>query len=227
MRLILMGPPGAGKGTQTKRLVERYRIPHISTGDMLRQAIAAGTVLGQTAGELIRRGDLVPDEVVTPLALARLSQPDCANGFVLDGFPRTCPQAEALDADLQRQNLRLNAVLLIEVPDDLLVERIVGRRIDPLTGTIYHLKFQPPPPDIVPRLIQRGDDSEDAIRARLRKYHALTAPVAEHYSKQGLVRWINGLGAPDEVTQRLFAAVEEGARSKELGARSKELGARS
>lgn len=209
MRLVLMGPPGAGKGTQTKRLLEGYGVPWISTGEILRAAVAAGTKLGRQVEDLLRRGELAPDDVVIPLALERLNEPDCANGFLLDGFPRTRPQAERLDAELQRQGRPLDAVVLIEVPDDLIVERIAGRRIDPQTGAIYHLQFQPPPPEAAGRLVQRDDDREEVIRARLRRYHASTAPVASYYEDRGLLRRVDGVGTPVEVAGRIQAAIGE------------------
>lgn len=212
MRLVLMGPPGAGKGTQTKRLLERYGVPWISTGEILREAVAAGTELGQQVQDLLQRGELVSDDVVVPLALKRLSEPDCANGFLLDGFPRTRPQAERLDAELQRRGTPLDAVVLIEVPDDQIVERIAGRRIDPQTGAIYHLRFQPPPAEAAGRLVQRDDDHEDVIRARLRRYHASTVPVASYYEERGLLRRVDGVGAPEEVAERIRAALDESVR---------------
>lgn len=208
MRLVLMGPPGAGKGTQTAKLVARYAIPWISTGEMLRDAVRRDTPLGREADTYLRRGDLVPDATVIPLAMERLSAADCAGGFLLDGFPRTRPQAETLDAELSRRDTGLDAVVLIEAPEELIVERIAGRRIDPQTGAIYHLRFQPPPADVLPRLVQRDDDTESVIRARLRRYHASTAPVADYYAQRGLLRRIDGVGTPDEVSARIFAALE-------------------
>ncbi len=144
--MILIGPPGAGKGTQAQRLVEQFSIPHISSGDMLRAAVAEGTELGRQADGFMKAGGLVPDDVVIGMVIERIGKPDAAAGFMLDGFPRTRPQAEALDAALAEASVALDRVLLIEVPDGLIVERIVGRRSDPQTGAIYHLKFNPPPP---------------------------------------------------------------------------------
>src|SRR5512143_4046838 len=158
MRMILVGPPGAGKGTQAARLVDTFKIPHISSGDMLRAAVKEGTALGKQADGFMKSGQLVPDEVVIGMILERIAKPDCKAGFMLDGFPRTRPQAEALDAAMKNAGVDLDAVVLIEVPDALLEERAVGRRTDPETGTIYHLKYNPPPADIVARLVHRKDD---------------------------------------------------------------------
>ena len=207
MRLILVGPPGAGKGTQAVALVDRLQVPHLSTGDMLREAVAQGTELGKQADAYMKSGGLVPDDLVIPIVVERIKEPDCARGFILDGFPRTRPQAEALDQALQEAGVELDAVLVIEVPDELIVERITGRRMDPETNAIYHLKFNPPPENIAPRLVQRKDDTEEACRARLAKYHAETAPIIPHYEAQGLLRRVDGVGPPAEITQRIFAAL--------------------
>lgn len=203
MRMILVGPPGAGKGTQAARLIDLYKIPHISTGDMLRAAKSAGTEMGKKAAEFMDAGNLVPDEVVIGLVIDRIAEEDCKEGFMLDGFPRTRPQAEALDAELTKASVKLDVVLFIEVPDELIVERITGRRSDPETGTIYHLKFNPPPEDVAGRVVQRKDDTEVACIARLEKYHSETAPIIPFYEEQGLIRRVNGNAAPDEVTARI------------------------
>lgn len=207
MRLILVGPPGAGKGTQAARLVDTYKIPHISTGDMLRAAVTEGTALGQQADAFMKAGDLVPDEVVIGMVVERIAKPDCAAGFMLDGFPRTKPQAAALDVALTAADVSLDAVVLIEVPDELIVERITGRRSDPETGAIYHLKFSPPPADVQDRLVQRKDDTEEACVARLKKYHSETAPIVPFYEAKGLLQRVDGVGAPDAVTKRMQAAL--------------------
>jgi len=207
MRKILIGPPGAGKGTQAQRLVRQYAIPHISSGDMLRAAVAEGTALGKQADDFMKAGQLVPDDVVIGMVIDRIGKPDAAKGFMLDGFPRTRPQAEALDAALDKAGVALDRVLLIEVPDGLIVERIVGRRTDPQTGTIYHLTFNPPPPDIAGRLVQRKDDTEEACRARLDKYHSETAPIVPFYEQKGILVRVNGDGPPDQVTRRIVDAL--------------------
>ena len=207
MRMILVGPPGAGKGTQAARLVDRLGIPHISSGDMLRAAVKDGTAMGVEADRYMKAGHLVPDEVVIGMILERIAKPDCAKGFMLDGFPRTIPQAEALDAAMTRADVAIDVVLLLEVPDPLIVERGVGRRNDPVTGRIYHIKFDPPPDDVTDRLIHRKDDTEEAIEKRLSYYHDWTAPIEPFYERKGLLRRVDGVGTPDEVTARVNAAL--------------------
>jgi adenylate kinase len=208
--MILVGPPGAGKGTQAARLVERLRIPHVSSGEMLRAAVAEGTELGRKADASMKAGQLVPDEVVIGMVIDRLGKADCKGGFMLDGFPRTRPQAEALDAEMTRNDLVLDTVLLIEVPDALILERITGRRSDPRTGRIYHTKFDPPPADVVGRLVHRKDDTAEACTARLVKYHSETAPIIPFYAAKGILRRVEGDAAPDEVTRRIDAALRAG-----------------
>lgn len=207
MRMILVGPPGAGKGTQAARLVDTYRIPHISSGDMLRAAVKDGTALGIEADRFMKQGKLVPDEVVIGMILERIARPDCAAGFMLDGFPRTRPQAEALDAAMRAAGIELDAVLLIEVPDALLEERAVGRRSDPETGAIYHLKYNPPPPELAARLVHRKDDTIEAVTTRIQKYHSETAPVIPFYMAKGIVKRVDGVGDPDAITQRITAVL--------------------
>ena len=207
MRMILVGPPGAGKGTQAARLVDKYGIPHISSGDMLRAAVKAGTALGVTADGYMKAGQLVPDDVVIGMILERIAAPDCTKGFMLDGFPRTIPQAEALDAAMTKAGVAIDVVLLFEVQDALIVERGVGRRNDPITGRIYHIKFDPPPAEVNDRLVHRKDDHEEAINQRLRYYHDWTAPIMPFYEGKGLLRKVDGVGTPDEVTARVTAAL--------------------
>lgn len=203
MRMILVGPPGAGKGTQAVHLVKRFKISHISTGDMLRAAVSEGTELGKQADSYMKAGGLVPDDLVIAMVIERIGKPDCTKGFMLDGFPRTRPQAEALDVELQKAGVALDIVLQIEVPDDLIVERITGRRLDPDTGDIYHMKFKPPPANIAGQVIQRKDDTEEACRARLEKYHSETAPIIPFYEAQGTLKRVDGNAAPDEVSRRI------------------------
>src|SRR5215468_3974097 len=207
MRMILVGPPGAGKGTQDARLVEMFNIPHISSGDMLRAAVKDATPMGKEADRFMKLGQLVPDDVVIGMILERIQRPDTAAGFMLDGFPRTRPQAEALDKALAGAGVSLDAVVLIEVPDPLLEERTVGRRSDPETGTIYHLKYNPPPPDIAPRLVHRKDDTIEAVQTRVQKYHSETAPIIPFYRAKGILRQVDGVGDPDIITQRITAVL--------------------
>ena len=207
MRMILVGPPGAGKGTQAARLVETYRIPHISSGDMLRAAVKEGTKLGIEADGFMKAGKLVPDEVVIGMILERVAKADCANGFMLDGFPRTPPQARALDEAMRKAGVALEAVVLIEVPDALLIERACGRRTDPETGTIYHLEYNPPPADIVGRLVHRKDDTEAAVKTRIEKYHSETEPIIPFYMAKGILKRVDGVGDPDIITTRITAAL--------------------
>jgi adenylate kinase len=205
MRMILVGPPGAGKGTQAARLVDKLRIPHISSGDMLRAAVKEGTELGKQAAVLMKEGKLVPDDVVIGMILDRIARPDAANGFMLDGFPRTVPQAEALDAALTQAGVKLDAVVLIEVADELILERVTGRRNDPKTGTIYHMKYDPPPAGV--EVVQRADDTEEACTKRLVKYHGETEPVLPFYERLGILKRVDGVGSLDEVTRRLETAL--------------------
>lgn len=208
MRMILVGPPGAGKGTQAARLINSYSIPHISTGDMLRAAVKAGTELGQQADAFMKSGGLVPDDLVIALVLERISADDCQTGFMLDGFPRTTPQAAALDKAMTDAGIELDAVVLIEVADGLLEERVIHRRTDPETGRIYHLKYDPPTDDAVAgRLVHRADDTVEAVQARLAKYHAETAPIVPFYEGKGLLVRVDGVGSPDEVEARIKTAL--------------------
>lgn len=208
MRIIFIGPPGAGKGTQCARLTDRLAIPHISTGDMFRAALSQGTPMGQQARKYMDAGELVPDEVVVGMVRERFSQDDVGRGFLLDGFPRTVPQAQALQDLLGELDMALDAVILLEVPDEPIVERITGRRSDPETGRIYHLKFDPPPAEVADRLQHRSDDTEEKVRARLNAYHAQTAPLIPFYEDLGLLRRVDGMGDMDDVTTRLVAALE-------------------
>jgi adenylate kinase len=170
---------------------------------MLRSAVKEGTELGKKADAYMQRGDLVPDEVVIGMVLERIQKDDCDYGFMLDGFPRTRPQAEALDTALDDAGVELDAVVLIEVPDEQIVDRITGRRMDPETGDIYHVEFNPPKGEVADRVIQRKDDTEEACRARLEKYHSETAPVIPFYDEKGILVRIDGVGTPKEVGDRI------------------------
>jgi len=205
MRLILVGPPASGKGTQAQILVKKLGVPQVSTGDMLRAARAAGTELGKAADQFMKQGKLVPDDVVIGLVRERLAEADAKAGFILDGFPRTVPQAEALDALLTSLGQKVDHVVQIDVPRELLVERATLRRTDVNTGRIYHLKYSLPPPGAV--LEHRSDDHEDKVITRLDQYDAMTAALLPHYDARGLLRRVDGVGKQDEVTARLLAAI--------------------
>jgi adenylate kinase len=207
VRLILIGPPGAGKGTQAKVLCEKWRIPQISTGDMLRDAKKAGTPLGIKAAEYMTRGALVPDEVVIGLVGDRLAQPDAQNGFLLDGFPRTLPQAEALEELLKARGIGLSRVMQLDVPRDLLVERATLRRTDKRTGQIYHLKYNPPP--LGAELEHRVDDQPETVKNRLDAYEATTAALLPYYEAKGLLRRVDGTLPPSEVTREILRVLNQ------------------
>jgi adenylate kinase len=213
LNLILLGPPGAGKGTQAQRLVEDFRLPYVATGEMLRAAVRAETPLGKEAKKFMNNGDLVPDEIIIGLAVERLQQDDCKDGFILDGFPRTIDQAKALDAELERVGRKLTAALLIDVPDEEVVRRISGRRQCVKNEQhIYHVDFDPPKhPDVCDqdgaRLIQRDDDKPDTVKHRLEVYHAQTEPVIGYYDDQGLLRRFDGTRSPSEVHDHIRATL--------------------
>jgi adenylate kinase len=204
MLIVLVGPPGSGKGTQAKTLCGKFGIPQISTGDMLRAAKKAGT-LDKKLLEMMDKGGLVPDEVVVDLIDKRIDAPDCATGFLLDGFPRTVPQAEALGGLLRRRDRSLDAVVQLDVPRSLLEERVVHRRTDKRTGQIYHLVYSPPPPGA--DLEQRADDQPEAVAKRLDAYESMTAALLPYYEGKGLLRRVDGVGKPEEVTARVLVAL--------------------
>lgn len=214
MRIVLVGPPGAGKGTQAAFLAKNLSIPHISTGDLFRANISQGTELGKQAKAYMDAGNLVPDEVTIGMAKDRMSQPDAVNGFLLDGFPRNVSQAEALDESLKADDVRLDAVLDLEVPEDEVVKRIAGRRICRNDSShVFHVEYSRPKAEGVcdvcgGELYQRGDDKEDTVRKRLEVYHSETEPIIDHYKAQGLVVTISALGKVNEVTERAMAALK-------------------
>lgn len=212
--LMLLGPPGAGKGTQAARLVERYGIPQIATGNILRDAIAAGTPLGVQAQQFMSRGELVPDDVIIGVAEDRLQQDDCVKGFLLDGFPRTIPQAEALDRLLEKLGCRLTLVAALEVSADEVVARNSLRRSCPQCGATFHLVNRPPQASGIcdqcgTELIQREDDREEVIRHRLQVYQNQTAPLVDYYRRKGLLRTLDGQQPVDEVTAVLERLIDE------------------
>src|SRR5918999_128664 len=210
LNLVLLGPPGSGKGTQGERLQEDFRLPYYATGNILRAAVEEETELGRTAKEYMDRGDLVPDEVIIGVIVERLEGPEAADGFILDGFPRTTPQAEALDRELDRLGRRLTATLLIEVPEDEVVRRLGGRRTCVKNGHVFHVEFDPPTQEGVcdidgSRLVIRDDDKPDVIRRRLEQYEEKTEPLVAYYDEKGLLRRIDGTRSPDEVGDRIRA----------------------
>ena len=213
MRLVFEGPPGSGKGTQAKKIAEKRGWVHVSTGDLLRDAVRNRTPLGLTVEQVMKEGLLVSDATVIDIIDERLAQKDCAKGFILDGFPRTIGQAKALDSILGSRQMPLDRVVAFEVPDSAIIERITGRRSCPTCQTPYHVRFVPPKKAGVcdkdgTTLVQRPDDMEDRVRTRLAKYHEDTAPVIPFYEKRGLVRKIDGTAAPDRVFASLERALE-------------------
>jgi adenylate kinase len=211
-RVVLLGPPGAGKGTQAKLLQDKFGVCQISTGDILRKAVAEQTPLGKEASQYINRGALVPDSVIVDLVAARLQEKDCEKGFILDGFPRTIPQAKSLDAILKQRGIGLNSVLSVRVPQDVVIERLAGRRTCRSCGALSHVTFSPPKKaGICDRcggeLYQRDDDREETIAHRLKVYDDQTAPLLNYYRGQGLLREIGGVGTVDEIRARVTAAL--------------------
>ncbi len=211
LNLILLGPPGAGKGTQAERLREDFPLAYVATGDMLREAKSAGTELGLKAKEYMDHGDLVPDEVVIGIALERLSEPDAQDGFLLDGFPRTVPQADALAEEMGKRGRRITAVLLVEVSDEEIVKRISGRRVSK-AGRTYHVDYDPPKHEgrcdvDGTQLVQREDDKPEVVLARLEKYHEVTSPLIDYYEAQGLLRRFDGSRSPVEVHDHIRATL--------------------
>ena len=197
MRIIMLGAPGAGKGTQAKRIAEKYNVPHISTGDIFRENIKNGTELGNKAKAYMEAGDLVPDELVLELIMDRFEKEDCANGYVLDGFPRTIPQAEALDAALDAKGQSIDNVIDVDVPDEHIIKRMAGRRTCAHCGAIFHLEHMPPKIEgkcdqCGGHLMMREDDQPDTVLARLKTYHEQTQPLKDYYGAKGLVHSVDG-----------------------------------
>ena len=212
MRIVLLGPPGAGKGTQAKLLGEKFAACQISTGDILRKAVAEKTPIGREAAQYIDRGALVPDDVIVKLVAERLKDEDCKTGFILDGFPRTIAQAESLDAILKEMRLSLNRVLSVQVPRAVIIERLAGRRSCKSCGALSHTVFNPPRKAGVcdhcgGELYQRHDDEEDTVANRLKVYEKQTAPLVDYYRDRNLLREVDGVGAIDEIRARVVSAL--------------------
>jgi len=213
MNVILLGPPGAGKGTQAKRLENKHNLIQLSTGDMLRAAVASGSELGRKAKSIMDAGHLVPDDLMIAMIADRIEQEDCANGFILDGFPRTTPQAEALDKMLAEKGMQLHSVIEMKVNEEILVERITGRYTCARCGAGYHDSFQQPKVAGVcdncggTEFKRRADDTEDTVRTRLAAYHAQTAPILPYYKKKGVLQAVDGMAGIDEVTHQIEAAL--------------------
>lgn len=212
MRLVLLGAPGAGKGTQAKKLIEKYGIPQISTGDILRKAVAEGTPLGKEAKSYMDKGELVPDKVVLGLVQERLRQPDCKKGYILDGFPRNTAQAEALDDILGKIGMTLTAAVSVDVPKEDLMKRLTGRRTCRGCGQMYNVYFSPPKNEKAcdkcgGELYQRDDDKEETIRRRLDVYEAQTAPLIDYYGRKGILHTVQGTGSIDEIFGKMCAVL--------------------
>ncbi len=214
MKLILLGPPGAGKGTQAVRLAEHFGIPQISTGDILRKAVKEGTELGALAKKYMDSGGLVPDEVVVGIIRERMTEPDCGKGYILDGFPRTIAQAEALDEMLEKLGTQMDHVVNISVGDEEVIRRLTGRRTCPNCGAGYHILFDPPKQEGIcdkcgGKLIQRDDDKEETIRARLDVYRHQTEPLIAYYEEKHLLRTIPGEGNMEEIFSAILKALDK------------------
>jgi adenylate kinase len=212
LNLILMGPPGAGKGTQADRLVADFDLPYYATGDILRAAVKEESELGKEAKQYMDRGDLVPDEVICRVIMERVDSTEAADGFLLDGFPRTVPQAETLDEALERRGRELTAAILVEVPDEEVIRRLSGRRICVKNQHVYHVEFDPPKNEGVcdqdgSRLVQREDDAEETVQKRLDVYHEQTSPLIQWYEAKTLLRRFDGTRSPDEVHRHIRATL--------------------
>ncbi len=218
MNLILLGPPGAGKGTQAKRIMERYDLVQLSTGDMLRAVVASGSELGRQAARIMEAGEFMPDDLMVRMISERIDQADCANGFILDGFPRTTAQAEALDAMLAEKGLELDSVIEIEVDEEAMVERITGRYTCAACGAGYHDVYQHPKTEGVcdgcggSEFVRRKDDNEETVRTRLGVYRAQTAPILPYYRDQGVLESVDGMAEIDEVTKQIETVLDGGER---------------
>ncbi|MBC8257646.1 MAG: adenylate kinase [SAR324 cluster bacterium] len=213
MLIILLGPPGCGKGTQAQNLIRDYGLVQLSTGDMLRAAVKSGSEIGKQAKALMDSGSFVPDEIVVGIVRERIALPDCANGFMLDGFPRNLTQAKKLDEMLLTQKKQIDKVLELRVDDETVIKRIAGRRFHMSSGRSYHVAFNPPKiagkDDVTGEvLVQRDDDNEAVVRSRLKTYHEQTEPLVEYYLEKGVLVTIDGMGSPDEIFSRIKAALD-------------------
>lgn len=212
LNLIMLGPPGAGKGTQAQRLVSDFELTYLSTGDVFRQAVDEGTELGRQAAPIMERGELIPDDITIGIVTERLEGADAAEGFILDGFPRTVPQAESLETHLREHDRHLSAVLLIEVDDEVVLKRIAGRRFSKKSGKVYNVHFDPPKHEgrcdvDGSELVQRGDDKPDVVRDRLETYRSQTSPLIDFYEGSGLLRRFDGSRSASEVQDRIRATL--------------------
>jgi len=210
MNLVLLGPPGSGKGTQGERLQEDFRLPYYATGDILRAAVKEGTEIGKKAKQYMDAGDLVPDEVIIGVIGERVSGDEAADGFILDGFPRTEPQAEALDEEMKKLGRELTAAMLIEVPEGEVVRRLSGRRTCEKNGHVFHVEFDPPKEEGVcdvcgGKLVIRDDDKPEVVRHRLEQYEEKTSPLVDYYEKQGILHKVDGSAAPSEVEEKIHS----------------------
>tara|TARA_Y100001935_G_scaffold248095_1_gene244840 strand:+ start:211 stop:861 length:651 start_codon:yes stop_codon:yes gene_type:complete len=213
MKLLLLGPPGGGKGTQSKFLVNKFSIPQISTGDMLREHLKNNTSLGKKAQKFMDSGNLVPDELILNMMENRLKKSDCKKGYILDGFPRTLTQAEGLDKLLSQLKQNLDFVIVINVDDNIIIDRMGGRRIHPASGRTYHVKFNPPKKSDIDditgeKLIIRIDDQEDTVKKRLKVYHSTTKPLINFYQSKGIINFINGETEIDEVNKNILHIID-------------------
>ena len=210
LKIVMLGAPGAGKGTQAVRMAQAMGVPHISTGDIFRKNLKDGTPLGQKVQGYLNSGALVPDELTCEIVADRLTWEDCAGGYILDGFPRSIPQAEMLTAFLAKRGEKIDAAINIDVPDEEIVDRLSARRTDPETGTIYNLKFSPPPAEVAGRLVQREDDKAETVLARLKTYHETTEPIISYYEKLGSLKNVGGLNVPPDT---VFAQIMDVVKS--------------
>jgi adenylate kinase len=221
LNLILLGPPGSGKGTQGEALQDDLRLPYYATGDILRAAVKEGTDVGKQAKEYMDKGELVPDEVIIGVISERVEGEEAGDGFILDGFPRTVPQAEALEAEVQKLGREVTAAILIEVPEEEIVKRISGRRTCEKGGHVFHVDFNPPKDDEVcdvdgSKLVIRDDDKPDVVQKRLEQYHDKTEPLIDYYEDRGILQRVDGTGAPDDVAEHIRGLLATLKREEEM-----------